>query len=83
MKMKTCTKCFAWKPLNEYHVDSAAIDGHFASCKVCERKASRDYYRANRDQVLLKAKGVYHDKKSGRRWRKAGVGLEAPAQIFI
>lgn len=84
MKMKNCTKCGEWKGLDEYHVDSKAIDGHFASCKVCQRKASRDYYWANREKVIAKQLQAYHDKKAGIRRRKAGVGLEdRQVQIYI
>lgn len=82
--MKTCSKCFVRKPLDEYHIDSATIDGHCYRCKECNREASRKYYWENRDKVLLNSKKAYHDKKSGRRWRKAGVGLEdRQVQIFI
>lgn len=84
MKMKNCTKCGEWKGLDEYHVDSKTIDGHCYECKVCVRERSRNYYWANREKVIAKQLQNYHNKKAGKRQRKAGVGLEdRQVQIYI
>lgn len=84
MKMKTCTQCHEWKGLDEFHIDSKRIDGHFSQCKVCVCANSRRYYWQNREQVIAKHLKAYHYKKSGKRQRKAGVGLEdRQVQIYI
>ena len=37
MAKKICIHCGVEKELSEYHNDSRCPDGHFASCKECER----------------------------------------------
>jgi hypothetical protein len=36
--MKNCTLCGQRKPLDEFHIQAAALDGHRAECKACRRR---------------------------------------------
>jgi excinuclease UvrABC nuclease subunit len=35
--MKTCSKCYIEKPLNEYYVDKSKLSGYCSQCKSCHQ----------------------------------------------
>src|SRR3990172_7225869 len=35
---KRCAKCHQYKPLDEFRLNKATKDGHYAYCKVCNRE---------------------------------------------
>lgn len=41
--MKTCTKCNILHPIENYHRDCTAPDGHVAQCKSCRKKSTFEY----------------------------------------
>ncbi len=42
--MKTCVRCQASKPLEEFHKNARARDGHKAACADCCNAWARQYY---------------------------------------
>jgi len=44
--MKTCRKCGKTKHLDDFHVLSSSNDGHQPRCKVCARKATKEWREA-------------------------------------
>ncbi len=44
---KTCTKCGATKPLDDFHRNSTARDGRRTECKACMCERTRNYYAAH------------------------------------
>ncbi len=73
---KTCTACGETKPLDEFHVNNAAKDGHLARCKPCQNAAGRDVHRKRRD-AERKYQRTYNQthreqaNRNTRRWRAA------------
>ncbi len=45
--MKTCTKCRASKPLEDFHRHRGTKDGRFCYCKSCTNQYARDYKKRN------------------------------------
>lgn len=65
--MKRCSKCKQIKPCTEFHRAKKRKDGLYPQCKVCRTEAAearrdvtnhykREWYIANRDRLLEKAK---------------------------
>lgn len=51
--MKTCTKCGAEKPLDEFRKQVKAKDGHQSACKECQSKRDRaDYMKPGRKEQI-------------------------------
>ena len=57
---KTCTKCGAVKPLDDFYRNKGKADGRNPHCKECEREYHRRYREGNREKV----------QERGRRWRE-------------
>lgn len=43
--MKTCTNCNETKELSEFYTNKRSSDGHQYACKVCRRKAQKEYHQ--------------------------------------
>jgi hypothetical protein len=52
---KVCKKCGVDKALTEYHKDKHSKLGVRSYCKVCRVVEKREYYEANREQVIAQA----------------------------
>lgn len=48
--MKKCRKCEKNKDGSEFYKDRASSDGLTSSCKECQLKRSKNYYRKNREE---------------------------------
>lgn len=46
---KQCTKCGAVKALDEFYKNNTTRDGKNFSCRICDKKRRRRYYKANSD----------------------------------
>lgn len=80
MRTKTCTKCGASKPFEDFHLTTRSKDGRRSRCKACRKgedpnataRASR-YYSNNRERVLEYVKSYSQGNpdvraKAQRRW---------------
>ena len=56
MTEKFCTKCGEIKPLTEFNVRRASIDGLQPLCVKCEKKRQSDYYQRNKDAIKAKVR---------------------------
>lgn len=54
--MKTCCACKELKPLEAFSKDKKAKDGLCYRCKVCSKELMKDWYAANRDRLIAKAR---------------------------
>jgi hypothetical protein len=54
--MKTCSTCKELKPLFEFSKDKKAKDGLCYRCKSCSSLMMKDWYAANRDRLIAKAR---------------------------
>ena len=54
--MKTCTKCGETKPLEGFHKDRRAKDGHSSSCKPCTIARVSKWQKSNPDKVAERNK---------------------------
>jgi hypothetical protein len=72
--MKTCTKCYSLKALEDFHKDSRGKEGRRASCKQCDLLKKRVQYgtdAAYKDRVRSYQRGRSdHYKELNKEWRK-------------
>jgi len=61
--MKTCTKCGAEKPLDEFHRNKNIKDGRQTICKKCISEWGKKYRAENRELVLARKKKYYYDNR--------------------
>lgn len=61
---KTCTKCGAEKPLEDYNNQKAGKFGKRATCRECQNKENRDYKQTERGVELR------------RKWKRSDTGKE-------
>jgi len=52
--MKKCNKCKQKKSLSEFAVNNSKKDGLGGTCKLCHNEYTRNHYKNNREQYLLK-----------------------------
>lgn len=50
---KTCTGCGESKPVQEFHRSASSKDGWHSRCKVCSLVVKAEYYKQNRDKLLI------------------------------
>jgi hypothetical protein len=60
--VKNCSICKQDKPLLEFSKRKKSTDGLYRVCRICTRKACKEYYRKNIDKIK-----IYEQKNSGRR----------------
>jgi hypothetical protein len=53
---KLCNNCGETKPLNEYYKHKTNKDGHEGKCKNCARLANAQYYKNNKERILVNSK---------------------------
>lgn len=56
-QMKTCTKCRADKPPEEFHRDRSRPDGRFPQCRECRKPYVREY--AQRESTRARGRARY------------------------
>lgn len=79
--LRTCYKCKIEKPLSEFPRNRTKRGGYESRCKVCARKAVREYYAEHREERLVYARKyrqghpdkVYEVK---RKWRAENPNRE-------
>jgi hypothetical protein len=54
--VKTCSTCKELKPLFEFSKDKNAKDGLCYRCKVCAKTLMQEWYAANRNRLIAKAR---------------------------
>lgn len=79
--MKTCPSCQASKPLSDFYKDKCAPSGVTSSCRVCLKARRADYYAANKEAVIARAKRWAEANPERvtaikRAWRIADAGTE-------
>ncbi len=63
MKTKICTKCKKEKELTEFKKKKDCKLGVNPTCKCCEAKQGRKYYKANKDKVNARKTRYYEANK--------------------
>jgi hypothetical protein len=56
METKVCNKCGVEKPYFEYHKKKSSKDGYVTICKSCRKTSLQQYYKDNKENILLKRK---------------------------
>jgi hypothetical protein len=54
--VKICSTCKELKPLEAFSKDKRAKDGLCYRCKICSKALMQDWYAANRDRLIAKAR---------------------------
>jgi hypothetical protein len=67
--MKTCKKCNAVKPLDEFHNLKSSKDGKNSKCKICILEIQKNFNENNRDTILERKK-KYRNSEHGKIVRK-------------
>jgi hypothetical protein len=70
MLMRTCTKCFLQKPLEEFPWKFKSLGKRHTVCKECMAKKSNEWYQDNRAAHI---QHVYENKKADRERAKRFV----------
>jgi hypothetical protein len=75
LKVKTCSKCKAEKPVEEYGIRRMSCDGLKSQCKACEAAARRnqtpEQRKKERERAAIKrAKNKDKILEYQRKWRK-------------
>jgi 5-methylcytosine-specific restriction endonuclease McrA len=73
--MKTCSRCKAEKPLDEFHNNKGSKDGKTTRCKPCAIDAAREWAKANPEKVRARCREIarrnkHKYKERLRNWRK-------------
>lgn len=53
MSGKNCTKCDAWKDLNDFPNNKVGIGGKSSHCKDCAKSVYREHYHNNKEKAAL------------------------------
>ena len=95
--MKVCSACRAVSPPEAFHRDSKARDGRSSTCKSCAnanaarwrrenparvKQTSREWYEANRDRVIERAKRRYAANTEGHRVAIAAWQAANPERVL-
>lgn len=56
MRIKQCSKCGEWKPLEAFYRMVGMRDGHRNECKACNLSAKAARYRANPEPTIARVK---------------------------
>lgn len=66
---KQCTKCLAFKPLNEFPNDPRTADKCCSNCKTCKGRSELEWRKRNRERLAEKARARFannpHTKAAG------------------
>ncbi|TXL67476.1 hypothetical protein FHP05_00185 [Cerasibacillus terrae] len=61
--LKSCTVCGEFKELNQYSNAKGQLYNKYPSCKSCENKRLKDYYKDNKAKVNEKGKKYYQENR--------------------
>lgn len=57
---KVCKKCLVWKEFGEFlKHPNCKTDGHKGTCKDCEKLYKKEYFKKNKEEMLIKQKERY------------------------
>ena len=73
---KRCSKCGEEKPRSEFHRNKSLKDGLCGMCKPCNRAHVRTHYRANREEILAKARDGNSRQGSPEHREKISIALK-------
>jgi len=68
---KRCSRCRATKSADSFGVDRHTADRLTAYCKHCRSELNREYYLANRDEILARDRQRYHQGKTKQQGESA------------
>lgn len=54
--MKICSKCNIEKPLTDFYNKKESKDGKVTKCKICNNLNKKEYYKLNKEDILLRVK---------------------------
>lgn len=54
--MKHCTKCGELKHMDEFYKRKESKDGRRSDCKLCMKSKNKDYYAANKEEIVEKSR---------------------------
>lgn len=86
---KRCSKCYEEKPIDQYNKKACSPDGLRASCRECQRLATRAYYEANKAPLAERQRAYRKrnpelarrlSRENQRRRRKLGKGSPSDRQ---
>lgn len=60
---KKCTRCNKVLQIDEFKIDKRSKDRYSNWCNTCRREYAKEYYKKNKDTVLLKQKEYYEKNK--------------------
>ena len=61
---KQCTQCAEWKLLEDFHRRVVGtFDGHYAECRKCHSKRTRQNYADRRDYYVSQKREYYANKR--------------------
>jgi hypothetical protein len=75
--MKTCLKCKLDKPLEDFHTDKRAKDGHLSICKIC-RSRKKAFH-----PTLSKERRIFDRNLNGRLYRSLKTGKRGKWESFL
>jgi hypothetical protein len=64
--MKICSKCEILQPLENFHKDRTARDGHVAQCKACRKTITKEYN--SRPEVKARISQYGKQKREDPKW---------------
>jgi len=64
---KRCGRCRVIKPTDSFGVDRSTADRLTAYCKHCRSELNREYYLANRDEILARDRQRYHQERKTKQ----------------
>lgn len=76
--MKTCTRCFEEKPLEQYHNQKAQKDGKQPHCRTCQSISAAKYRAENKEKIAADKRAYYERNKDvvsekGKAYRDANI----------
>ena len=95
--MKACSKCGEEKPLDDFYRDKSGKSGRSSRCKTCanahvaswkaanserHRIQRSEYYRANRDVTIERAKAHYRENRDAVIARSAAWRVANPEKYL-
>jgi hypothetical protein len=79
--MKTCSNCKELKPIFEFSKDKKAKDGLCYRCKACSKALMQDWYAANRNRLIAKARANELADPEKARQKKLEYAARHPERV--
>ena len=83
--MKTCTKCKEAKPLDQFPVEKARLDGRRSNCSVCRNLARKESYYNGSDKGrynTIRGKCTQHCASAKQRAKKQGLAFNLTSSFL-